>query len=123
MSERTAVPDCIFCKIASGEIPVNFIYEDDAVVAFHDASPQAPVHALVIPREHHDNLGDDVDQELMGRLFSVVPRIAEQLGVAESGYRTVVNTGPDSGQTVHHVHVHVIGGAPMGERMVKRCEA
>lgn len=110
--------DCIFCKIASGEIPAREIYRDDEIVAFHDVSPQAPVHALIIPIAHHANLGDDVSERLMGRLFSLVPRIARELGVADSGYRTIVNTGADAGQTVHHLHVHVIGGAPMTERMV-----
>lgn len=113
------VDDCLFCKIARGDIPASIVYTDDDFVAFDDIAPQAPVHVLIVPREHFDHLGDDVPPGLAGRLCQVVPRIATIKGVADSGYRTIINTGPDAGQTVPHLHVHVIGGAPMSEGMVR----
>lgn len=105
--------DCIFCKIAAGEIPATIVYQDDDVVAFDDLAPQMPVHTLIIPREHHDNIGDNISDELMGKLFNTVKKVAEIKGIAESGYRVIVNTGDDAQQSVHHIHVHVLGGAPM----------
>lgn len=105
--------DCIFCKIARGEIPSTIVYEDDLVLAFEDLSPQMPVHTLIIPREHHANIGDDVPDELMGHLFNTVKKVAAIKGIDQSGYRVIVNTGKDAQQTVHHLHVHVLGGAPM----------
>ncbi len=105
--------DCIFCKIAAGEIPSSKVYEDDYVVAFDDLNPMMPVHTLIIPKEHHANIGDDIPDELMGKLFNTVKRVAELKGIAESGYRVLVNTGSDAQQSVFHVHVHVLGGAPM----------
>lgn len=110
--------DCIFCKIAGGEIPSTFIYEDEHVVAFDDLSPQAPVHTLVIPRTHHADLSDDMSYELMAALFAAVPRVAELKGVSHSGYRVIVNSGEDARQTVKHLHVHVMGGRPMSHGMV-----
>ena len=105
--------DCIFCKIAAGEIPATIVYQDDDVVAFDDLAPQMPVHTLIIPREHHDNIGDNISDELMGKLFNTVKKVAEIKGIAGSGYRVIVNTGDDAQQSVHHIHVHVLGGAPM----------
>lgn len=105
--------DCIFCKIAAGEIPSAKVYEDDLVFAFEDANPMMPVHTLIVPKEHHDNIGDGISDELMGHLFNAVKKVAEIKGIADSGYRVIVNTGDDAQQTVHHVHVHVLGGAPM----------
>lgn len=105
--------DCIFCKIAAGEIPSAKVYEDDLVFAFEDANPMMPVHTLIVPKEHHDNIGDGISDELMGHLFNTVKKVAEIKGIADSGYRVIVNTGDDAQQTVHHVHVHVLGGAPM----------
>ena len=105
--------DCIFCKIAAGEIPSSIVYEDDLVVAFDDLSPQMPVHTLIVPREHHANIADNIPDDLMGHLFNTVKKIAEIKGIDKSGYRVIVNTGDDAQQTVHHVHVHVLGGAPM----------
>ena len=87
--------------------------EDDLVVAFDDLSPQMPVHTLIVPREHHANIGDNIPDDLMGHLFNTVKKIAEIKGIDKSGYRVIVNTGNDAQQTVHHVHVHVLGGAPM----------
>lgn len=104
--------NCIFCKIVAGEIPAAKIYEDERAVAFRDINPQAPTHALVIPRAHVASLneaGAD-DETLLGHLLLVAARIARDEGHAEGGYRTVINTGPDAGQTVFHVHVHVLGG-------------
>lgn len=111
--------DCVFCKIARGEIPATFVYEDEHVVAFDDLSPQAPVHTLVVPRTHHTDLGDDVPAELMAAIFCAVPRVAAVKGVDESGFRVIVNAGPDANQTVPHLHVHVLGGRPMGHGMVQ----
>ena len=100
--------DCIFCKIANGEIPSEFLYEDERVVAFRDLSPQAPVHVLVVPKEHHDNFVDDVPAETL----------AERTGIAESGFRCIMNTGSAAGQTVMHLHMHVLGGKPLGEGLI-----
>ncbi len=100
--------DCIFCKIANKEIPSNLIYEDEKVVAFYDLSPQAPVHFLVIPKKHYSSLNDIDSKEAFADIFSVIPKIAEKLGIKE--YRTVVNTGESAGQSVFHIHVHVMAG-------------
>ena len=110
--------DCVFCMIASGEIPSTPVYEDEVVVAFDDIAPQAPVHTLIIPRAHYANVADGVPSELMLRVMEAIPRVAEEKGVAESGYRVIINTGPDAAQSVHHFHVHVLGGKPMAEGMV-----
>ena len=105
--------DCIFCKIAAGEIPATVVYEDERVLAFEDLNPQMPVHALIIPKEHYANIEDGVPDDLMGHVFNTVKKVAEIKGIADSGYRVIVNTGSDAQQTVHHLHVHVLGGAPM----------
>lgn len=110
--------DCIFCAIGRGEIPATVVYADDAVLAFDDIAPQAPVHTLIIPLAHYDNAADDVPPELMVRVMAAIPRVAEAKGIAESGYRVIINTGPDAAQSVHHFHVHVLGGKPMAEGMV-----
>ena len=104
--------DCLFCKIGSGEIPSKQAYADDELVAFHDISPQAPVHVLIIPRRHIGSLNDasDADRELLGKILLTGRRIAGELGIAEGGYRLVNNCGADGGQTVHHLHVHLLGG-------------
>ncbi len=107
------MPGCLFCQIAAGEIPSTIVYEDDLVVAFDDISPQMPVHTLIVPREHYDNVGDNIPNDLMGHLFNTVKKVAKIKGIDASGYRVIVNTGNDAQQTVHHVHVHVLGGAPM----------
>ena len=110
--------DCIFCRIGSGDIPSTIVYEDDHVVAFEDLSPQAPVHVLIIPRMHYANLSDDVPAEVLGAVFGAVAEVAERTGVSESGYRAIVNNGPDANQTVGHLHVHVMGGRAMSHGMV-----
>lgn len=104
--------DCIFCKIAGGEIKTDFVYQDEFVVAFTDISPQAPIHIIVIPRTHVERV-QDLDNEnmgLMGRIFSAVQRIAVQKNIDKSGYRLVINCDKDAGQEVFHVHVHLLGG-------------
>jgi histidine triad (HIT) family protein len=108
--------DCIFCKIASGEIAGDIVYQDEWVVAFRDLNPQAPLHVLVIPRKHIATLNDldEGDAELVGRLFVAAKAVAEQEGLAERGYRTVVNCNAEAGQSVYHIHLHVVGGRPMG---------
>ena len=110
--------ECIFCKIASGEIPVSAVFENDDVIAFDDLSPQAPVHTLVIPKSHYLNLSDDVPANVLAAVFSAVRDVAALKGVAESGYRVIVNNGPDSNQTVPHLHVHILGGRHMTHGMV-----
>ncbi len=103
---------CIFCKIIAGEIPSKLVYEDDFCVAFNDISPQAPTHILVIPREHFASLdkAEKGHKEVLGHLLLTVAEIARQNGFAEKGYRTVINTNDDGGQTVFHLHVHLLGG-------------
>ena len=100
--------DCIFCKIVNGEIPAKFIYEDEKVVAFNDLNPQAPVHFLVIPKKHYASLNEIDSKEAFADIFSAIPKITAKLGIKE--YRTVVNTGAKAGQTVFHIHVHVMAG-------------
>lgn len=107
--------DCIFCKIAAQEIPADVVYEDEYVIAFNDLSPMMPVHTLIIPKEHHAHMGDDIPAELMGKLFSAVPRVAEIQDIAKSGYRIQVNTGEDACQSVHHIHIHLLGGEVMND--------
>jgi histidine triad (HIT) family protein len=112
MSDRD--PDCLFCKIASGDIPSDRVYEDDAVIAFRDIHPQAPTHVLVVPRRHVpdvDTLADD-DAGLLSALFAAVRRVAELEGLAK-GYRVVTNVGAESGQSVFHLHLHLLGGRRM----------
>jgi histidine triad (HIT) family protein len=110
--------DCVFCRIADGDLPAHLVFENGCVVAFHDANPQAPVHVLVIPREHYANLQDAVPAELLAEVFLAVREVAEATGVARSGYRVIANAGPDSNQTVDHLHVHVLGGQAMSHGMV-----
>ena len=107
--------DCLFCKIAGGEIPSKKVYEDDEFFAFHDISPQAPTHVLVIPRRHIASLEDVAadDEALLGRLLLVCRRLARELGI-ETGYRVVNNCGAPAGQSVFHIHFHLLGGRPMG---------
>jgi histidine triad (HIT) family protein len=107
--------DTLFARIAAGEIPAEIVYQDDDVVAFRDVNPQAPVHVLVIPRKAIPTLNDLTpdDAALVGKLFLAAKQVAEQEGIAESGYRTVINCNAQAGQTVFHVHLHVLGGRPM----------
>ena len=104
--------NCIFCKIANHEIPSNFVYEDDQVVAFNDLNPVAPVHVLIVPKEHRLNLSayGENDEQLLGHILTAAAHIARELGLEESGYRVITNAGPDAGQSVMHTHFHLIGG-------------
>lgn len=108
-----AMSDCLFCKIGSGQIPSKVVLQDDEMFAFEDINPQAPVHVLVIPKRHIGGLNDTGDRALLGRLLETAVLVAKKKGIADSGYRVVANTGRESGQTVFHLHVHVLGGRPM----------
>lgn len=99
---------CIFCKIANKEIPSNFLYEDDFTVAFNDLSPQAPIHVLVIPKKHFASLNELDDEKTMSALLNAVKNVTKKLGLTE--YRTVINTGESAGQTVFHLHIHILAG-------------
>ncbi len=111
MSENQ-MEDCIFCKIIAGEIPATLEYEDEHVIAFKDINPQAPVHFLVIPKKHVPKIGDlpDTDPELLNHLMRASHHLAKKLGIFEDGYRLVINSGDNGGQTVYHLHIHVLGG-------------
>lgn len=106
---------CIFCKIAAGQIPAKFVHEDERCIAIRDLNPQAPTHVLVIPREHVATINDLGPQHeaLAGHLLRTGAKVAKELGIAESGFRLVFNTNADAGQTVFHIHLHVLGGRPM----------
>ncbi len=111
--------DCIFCKIIAGEVPSKQVYQDERVTAFHDINPVAPVHILIVPNEHIPSV-NAVEEEhatLLGHLFVVARRIAEEMGIAENGYRLIVNTGPHAGQVVFHLHMHLLGGHKMRHPM------
>ncbi len=105
--------DCLFCKMATGAIKPDVVFEDDSVLAFRDINPQAPVHVLIIPKRHIATLNDLDDNELAGRLLHTAAAIAKQEGLSEQGYRTVFNCNQHGGQTVHHLHLHVLGGRQM----------
>ena len=107
--------DCLFCKIAAGEIPSKKAYEDDDVLCFYDIDPQAPVHVLVIPKKHIASVDavTDADTELLGRMFAAVRKVAKDLGLSENGYRVVSNVGAYGQQSVMHLHLHVLGGRQM----------
>jgi histidine triad (HIT) family protein len=109
-----ADPDCLFCKIVAGEIPSTKVHEDDVVIAFRDIAPRAPTHILVIPRDHIGSAADltEADAPMLGRLFTTIAEIARAEGIAEAGYRLVSNVGRWGGQTVDHLHVHLLGGRP-----------
>jgi len=104
--------DCLFCKIVAGDIPSSKVYEDEDLFAFDDITPQAPTHVLIVPRKHIDSLdkADAGDKELLGKLMLAAADIAREKGFAENGYRVVINTNADGGQTVFHLHVHLLGG-------------
>jgi len=109
------VSDCIFCRIAEKKIPSKIVHEDDRAVAFEDVNPQAPVHVLVVPKRHVQSVAEleAADATLLGQLMLTGAAIAKQKGIAESGYRLVLNTGKNGGQTVFHLHLHLLGGRPM----------
>lgn len=109
---------CLFCRIASGEIPSSKVYEDDELLAFHDIHPAAPVHLLIVPKEHIENLisAEPRHAALLGKMQLLAPRLAREQG-ATGGFRLVINNGPDGGQEVYHLHAHVLGGPRPWKRM------
>ena len=109
------MPETIFAKILRGEIPADLVHEDDQCIAFRDINPQAPVHILIIPRKAFSSIDamQDEDEQLVGHLFSVARDIARRFELNETGYRCVINNGSNAGQTVFHLHVHLLGGRPM----------
>jgi len=117
ISDIIGVTDCIFCKIAKEEIPAEFLYEDDLVVAFKDTRPIAPVHILVVPKEHIESIAGlkDSDEKLAGRLIMTAKNLAQKEGIAENGYKLLFRVGRHGGQEVPHVHLHLLGGAPLSE--------
>lgn len=104
--------ECIFCKIVDGEIPADVVYQDEAVVAFRDINPQAPTHLLIIPRQHIATMTDldEAHKDVVGRLFLVARDLAGEEGIQDDGYRVVMNCGAKAGQTVYHIHLHLLGG-------------
>ena len=113
MSDPTA--NCLFCRIGRGEIPADKVHEDDLIVAFRDINPKAPTHILLIPRQHIDSAADlaETDAEMLGRLFAVAAKLARDAGIADRGFRLVTNSGPAAGQSVDHLHFHLLGGRSM----------
>lgn len=107
--------ECLFCRIVAGDIPAELIHQDELCVVIRDINPQAPTHVLVIPREHMESLDEasQRDEQLLGHLLRTSARVANSEGHSEGGYRTVINTGAGAGQSVFHLHVHVLGGRPM----------
>jgi histidine triad (HIT) family protein len=110
--------DCIFCKLASHQIPTEVVYEDEQYFAFKDMSPQAPVHVLVVPKDHYASVADDVPPAVLGGLLDAAVKVADIAGVREQGFRLIMNTGSDAGQTVPHLHCHVLGGVKMTEGLL-----
>lgn len=113
--EREAVADCLFCKIVAGDVPATMVTETDDAIAFRDIAPQAPTHVLVAPKRHFADVSElaTADPALAGELLATASRVARDEGIVESGYRLVLNTGRGAGQTVFHVHVHLLGGRSM----------
>lgn len=109
-------PDCLFCRIVAGELPADVVHETETVVAFRDLHPQAPTHVLLVPREHHPNVAAlaEARPELLADLTAAAAHVAEVEDIADSGYRLLANTGRDAGQTVFHVHLHLLGGEWLG---------
>jgi histidine triad (HIT) family protein len=107
------MPDCLFCRIVRKEIPAQIVAETENCLAFRDISPQAPVHVLVIPKQHVDSLAGVTDPLAAGQVLILAAEVAKSLGVVEAGYRVVFNTGADGGQTVHHLHAHLLAGRPL----------
>lgn len=112
--------DCLFCKIIKGEIPSSKVYEDDEILAFNDINPAAPIHILVIPKKHITSLAhmEKCDEELVGKIYGVINKIAEEKGFKDNGYRVIVNCGRDAGQEVMHLHFHILAGAKFGDKIV-----
>ncbi len=113
--------ECLFCKIAQREAPSKMVYEDDEVVAFWDINPVAPVHILIIPRKHIPSVAHlkEIDAQLVGKLILVAQKVAQDQGIRDSGFRLIFNTGPNSGQIVDHIHLHLIGGKHLGHKLAE----
>jgi histidine triad (HIT) family protein len=111
-----AMESCVFCRVAEGAAPAHILFADEEVVAFHDTAPRAPVHVLVIPRRHIASLASttETDDRILGKLVLAAAEVARRTGIAETGYRIVANSGHGAGQSVFHIHLHVLGGRPMG---------
>lgn len=105
--------DCLFCKMVAGDITPSIVFENDDILAFNDIQPQAPIHILIIPKRHIATLNDADDAILLGQLMQTAAKLAKQLGVAETGYRTVVNCNAQGGQAVYHLHIHLLAGRQM----------
>ncbi len=107
--------DCLFCKLIAGEIPADIVYQDDDVFAFRDIAPQAPTHILVIPKQHIETINDvdESHQAILGKMLVTTKRLAKEEGLADNGYRLVMNCNQDGGQTVYHIHLHILGGRAM----------
>lgn len=112
--------DCLFCKIIAGEIPSKKVYEDANVYAFYDINPVAPVHVIVVPKMHIEsaNAIDIENSDAVKYVFEAIPKIAQELGVKEDGYRVITNIGQNGGQTIKHLHFHIIGGTNLGEKLI-----
>lgn len=112
--------ECIFCKILKGEIPSKKVYENEFVYAFHDINPAAPVHVIVIPKEHVESANsiNETNSNYIAKVFEAIPNIAKELDIAEDGYRVITNIGENGGQTVKHIHFHILGGAKLSEKLV-----
>ena len=115
MNPENTKTDCIFCKIAGGEIPSKFFYKDKEIVVFADINPVAPVHLLVIPVKHIASLAtmNEADAPLVGKMVAIANKVAREQGLAQNGYRLTINSGPNAGQLVPHLHIHLIGGRPL----------
>ena len=112
--------DCIFCKIINREIPSDIVYEDEQVLAFKDINPQMPIHILVIPKKHIESIIDlkIQDETLVGRIFIAIKNIAKDIGIDKTGFRVISNCGENAGQTVKHLHFHILAGEKLGERII-----
>lgn len=112
--------DCLFCKIIKGEIPSNKVYEDDEILAFDDINPVAPIHILVLPKKHITSLAhlEKEDEAIIGRIYGVINKIAEEKGFKQDGYRVIVNCGKNGGQEVMHLHFHILAGKELGEKII-----
>lgn len=112
--------DCIFCKIIKREIPADIVYEDEEIIAFKDIQPAAPVHILIIPKKHIPSLVqlEKEDEQLVGKICTVINKVADLVGVKEKGYRVIVNCGKDGGQEVQHLHFHLLAGRQLGEKII-----
>lgn len=106
--------NCLFCKIVAGDIPSPRVYEDDTVIAINDIEPQAPVHVLIMPKKHYDNVAVVDDAELLSHMLNVASSLAEKLGIGKDGFRIVINTGKNGGQSVNHLHIHLLGARELG---------